>query len=304
MIAAPDAIDIAVRVYSKPKKQPKGSKTGRRKRRLKKWDRPFLIFDTETTKDSTQQLLFGVYRFCRFTPEGELQCLDEKIFYADSLPSDRPPEYQCIRNYCRGRMAGTDQRMRLRAIPREDFVRQMIGTLRAHGVIVAFNLPFDLSRVAAGWGRTRKWHPRAFSLWFGHKEGEEDRYLARICMSLIDSKRAFYKIRSSMAPGESAWRGALLDLRTLAFALSGESHSLRSAGETFEAVDLKPDAPELGHITAEAIDYCRADVRATAALLVALRKEFDRHPIDLMPWRAYSPASIGKAYLRKGGVQV
>lgn len=304
MTIIPEAIDISVRVYSKPKKKPKRRKTGRRKRKLKKWDRRFLIFDTETTKDSSQQLLFGVYRFCRFTSEGELRCLDEKIFYADSLPVDRPDEFHVVQDYCRGRMADTHARMRLRAISREDFVRQMIGTLRAHGVIVAFNLPFDLSRVAAGWGRTRNWHPRAFSLWFGHKNGTEDRHLPRICMSLIDSKRAFYKIRSSMTPGESAWRGALLDLRTLAFALSGESHSLRSAGERFEGAFLKTDAPELGRVTAEAIDYCRADVRATASLLVALRKEFDRHPIDLMPWRAYSPASIGKAYLRKAGVQV
>ncbi len=46
MTIMPEALDIAVRVYSKPKKKPRRSKTRRRKRRLRKWDRPFLIFDT------------------------------------------------------------------------------------------------------------------------------------------------------------------------------------------------------------------------------------------------------------------
>jgi hypothetical protein len=47
----------------------------------------------------------------------------------------------------------------------------------------------------------------------------------------------------------------------------------------------------------------RADVRASLELLEALRAEFDRHPIGLDPCRAYSPASVAKAYLRTMGVR-
>jgi hypothetical protein len=43
-------------------------------------------------------------------------------------------------------------------------------------------------------------------------------------------------------------------------------------------------------------------VKATGLLLVALRAEFDRHPIDLDPCRAMSPASIAKAYYRATGI--
>jgi hypothetical protein len=303
MRTTPDSLDIAVRVFSAPRDSPTVRKN--RKRRKAKWRKRYLIFDTETTRDTAQEFLFGVLRYCEFANDGRLRCLDEKIIYADSLETAWPEELECIREYCRGRMADTATRMRLRAIPREDFARLMINVLRTAGVVVAFNLPFDLSRVALGWGRARTWHPRAFSLWFGQYEGGEDRYLPRICMSLIDSKRAFYKIRGSRTSNESAWRGAFLDLRTLAYALSGKSLTLRSAGEEFGAEELKADAPELGHVTEAALDYCRADVRATASLMVALRREFDLHPkIDLLPWRAYSPASIGKAYLRAGGVKV
>lgn len=52
-----------------------------------------------------------------------------------------------------------------------------------------------------------------------------------------------------------------------------------------------------GKITLKEIKYCRQDVAATHGLLNAAMKEFDRHPIDLNPDGAYSPASIAKACL-------
>jgi hypothetical protein len=50
-------------------------------------------------------------------------------------------------------------------------------------------------------------------------------------------------------------------------------------------------------VTPEEIEYARQDVRCTVALLNAAKHEFDKHPIPLDPCRAYSPASIAKAYL-------
>ena len=38
-------------------------------------------------------------------------------------------------------------------------------------------------------------------------------------------------------------------------------------------------------------------------LLEKLRQEFDPHPVDLDPCKAYSPASIAKAYLREMGLR-
>ncbi len=57
-----------------------------------------------------------------------------------------------------------------------------------------------------------------------------------------------------------------------------------------------------GKITKEYIDYNRRDVQATSELAVKLLAEFAKHPINLQPTKAYSPASIGKAYLRATGI--
>ena len=60
----------------------------------------------------------------------------------------------------------------------------------------------------------------------------------------------------------------------------------------------KEKARRHGVITKEYIDYNRRDVLATLELLLKMREEFDRHPIPLVPCKAYSPAAISKAYLR------
>jgi hypothetical protein len=62
-----------------------------------------------------------------------------------------------------------------------------------------------------------------------------------------------------------------------------------------------------GIITERYIDYNRRDVLATSELAFKLLEEYEKHPIAsapnaLQPTRAYSPASIGKAYLRKMGI--
>ena len=57
-----------------------------------------------------------------------------------------------------------------------------------------------------------------------------------------------------------------------------------------------------GVITDNYIDYNRRDVQATSELAIKLLAEYAKHPINLQPTKAYSPASIGKAYLRAMGI--
>src|SRR5260370_6431271 len=57
-----------------------------------------------------------------------------------------------------------------------------------------------------------------------------------------------------------------------------------------------------GLVTEKEIAYARQDVGATLGLLNALKHEYELHPVALPPDRAYSPASIGKAYLRAMGI--
>ena len=133
-------------------------------------------------------------------------------------------------------------------------------------------------------------------------------------MKALDSKRAFigFSARRDADAADlggddgSAWRGAFrghfLDLRTLAFALTSRGHSLASACDAFGVVNGKAHVEEHGRITADYVAYCRQDVGATEALLAALRREYDRHPIALPPTKAFSSASIAKAYLKAMGL--
>jgi hypothetical protein len=94
----------------------------------------------------------------------------------------------------------------------------------------------------------------------------------------------------------------VLDLHTLAWALYNETYSLKNACEALRTKNRKFDHDPTGKVTIEELEYARQDVRCTVDVLNALKKEFDRHPIELHPDKAVSPASIGKAYLRAMGI--
>lgn len=85
---------------------------------------------------------------------------------------------------------------------------------------------------------------------------------------------------------------------TLAFALADNSYSLAGAIEAFGSHPAKMEHEPTGRVTEKEITYARQDVRASLGLLNALKHEYELHPITLRPDKAYSPASIGKAYLR------
>lgn len=99
--------------------------------------------------------------------------------------------------------------------------------------------------------------------------------------------------------------GRFLDLHTLAFALHSDSYSLERACSAFNVPGKFKHEPT-GKLSLEEIDYCRQDVRATTGLLNAMKNEFDLHPIQLLPDRAYSAASIGLGMcecLRRSGLR-
>src|SRR6185312_14477078 len=90
--------------------------------------------------------------------------------------------------------------------------------------------------------------------------------------------------------------------KTLAFALTDRGHSLKSACEAFGVEDGKMEVSGHGKITEEYIHYNRRDVAASSQLAEKLLQEYDLHPISLPETKAFSPASIGKAYLRGMGI--
>ncbi|MGB3306362.1 MAG: hypothetical protein WBA63_09285 [Thermomicrobiales bacterium] len=312
MSASPDRLPIAVRAYTPPT-------TPRRASRAHPWTMPgtVLVFDTETTTDPTQRLLFGVWRVYH-----ENTLIDEGLFHGDDLGIEDRVK---LRAYARTHRADTERREPLRLLSRREFLTDVFWPVayKQRGLVVGFNLPFDLARIAVGSGTARgAFFGGGFSLvlWEYLKNGawQENRYRPRLTVKSIDSKRSLLGLTRRRAPDAEdlipehatdgkadpgyVFPGHFLDLRALAFALTNASHSLASACAAFGVTHGKAVAEEHGVITDSYLDYARRDVLATSELLEKLLAEHARHPIALSPTKAYSPASIGKAYLKTMGI--
>jgi hypothetical protein len=270
-----------------------------------------LVFDTETRTDSTQRLTFGSYRFI---VSGK--CLEEGLFYADDLPDK---DRQILNQYVATHMADAAKKKLLLVTRRQFLSKFFQAAYKGRCLLVGFNLPFDLSRIAHDGTAARGRFAGGFSLgmWtYIDKAGHErpHQYRPRIGIKQIDSKRHLIGFTACNDPDKSAlipegsetgepeagykFRGHVLDLRTLAFALTDRGYSLEKACEAFGVEHGKQKAHKHGILSEEYIDYNRRDVLVTFELAVKLLEEYDKHPITLQPTRAYSPASIGKAYLR------
>jgi hypothetical protein len=276
------------------------------------------VFDTETRTDATQRLTFGNYRFIV-----EASCLEEGLFLGDDLAAK---DRQILERYVATHQADvqTDGHRELLLLTRREFLDRLYKAVyKGRCLFVGFNLPFDLSRIAFNSTAARGRFAGGFSLglWsYIDKAGCEhaNHFRPRIGIKQIDSKRAlkgftsrYSPDRIDLIPDESGtgkpqqgfkFRGHFLDLRTLAFALTDRSFSLATASEDFGVEHCKETVTRHGRVTDKYISYNRRDVLATSELATKLLDEYAKHPITLQVTRAYSPASIGKAYLRVMGI--
>jgi len=130
----------------------------------------------------------------------------------------------------------------------------------------------------------------------------EDKFYPRIIVKPKDGKGAFFRLtRCRDARRYPPIR--CLDLKTLIWALRSQSYTLDSACQAYGLEGKISNHRPTGQVTNEEIEYNRQDVRATVALLNAARSDFDRHPIELSPDKAHSPASFAKAYLKGMGLR-
>ena len=311
----PDFLDIAVRAYTEPRGFEPPKTDERQLRRLLRHRRrdnrrPVLIFDTETRTDPSQRLMFGAYRFCRWAGD-RLVCLLEGLMYADDLPEQ---DLRTIRDYWRRHkmQTGADQSMSdsaptLYLISERQFVRLLYRACHEPGprraaALVGLNLNFDISRLAVDWGesRTNK-YANGFTLklreGYTNDDGElrDSPHHPRYGTKHLSSTKA---LKGFIAK----FTGHIIDVRTLMFALTNRGYSLETGSKAF-SVPYSKRKVEYGVVNPEAITYCREDVEATQRLYEQAMLEFDRHAIPLQASQAYSPASIGKAYLAGMGIR-
>lgn len=321
-------LPVAVRAYAVGEEW--DSPTDAQVRRSSLQPEQILVFDTETTADPSMRLNFGAWRYLRVDrdqADPAFRCVQEGLFYADDLPARDARAYEVLREYVSWNTPSTDRDVldasrTLHLWSQKEFLDKVFwpAAYQVRGLVCCFNFPFDLSRLAwhVGEARNRRGStgdPMAgafsFALWRHlNPDGrwkESARYRPRIAVKAIDSKRALKAFRSPLEvdssldeEGEEGWvfRGHFLDLRTLAFVMTDESHSLESACRAFQVPYEKRDVRH-GTVTPEYVQYCREDVEATTDLCGAAIREFSRHPVDLPVTQAYSPATLGKAYLKK-----
>ena len=261
------------------------------------------------TRPGGQGLTFGFYRVLRL--EGHTYQLEEEGAFFDDDLSAR--ERGILEKYVT--TADTEVKLfppRFPLYPRLQFVKQVLYRYaRAGALIVGFNLPFDLTRLARRWpeGKKNEWS----LVLVQYKDGNENLHYPRVLIDPIDSKKSFISFRAEWVPKDGKSKptkigeSRFLDLRTLLWALFNQGLSLKKACEleAFKKHDLpqKIDHTPTGKVSFEEIKYARQDVRCTAALLNAAKQEFDLHPIPISPDRAYSPASIAKGYLEAMNIE-
>lgn len=234
-------------------------------------------------------------------------CCEEGLFYADRLP---PRERRVLERYVNDptNIPATNRfppQLKLKLSTRKRFISHVFWRAVRNGdLIVGFNLPFDLSRLAVEYTNANKggWS-LVLAVRKSKKTGriEIDPEKPRVVATSINSKAAFIKLKCIWNKEEWPNEARFLDMRTLAWALRKQSYSLERACTAF-GVPGKLQPKPTGRVTPREIRYCREDVAATARLLNAAKVEFDLHPIELDPDESYSPASIAKAYLDAMGI--
>ena len=237
-------LPIAVRVFPEP--APAEKHGGPRNF----WIEPegILIIHAEGRHDAPQKLRLGIYRFIVGG-----RCVEEGFFYGHLSRA----ELRLLRNYVAQYPADTviGETKQLRLLTRREFF-DLFWKLayKARCLIVGFDLPFQLSRLAFHSAPARDFFAGGFSLslwsYFDDKGRERmDRFRSRVRIKYIDKNRSLIGFsarnspdREDLVPENSPsgnptpgykFPGHFLDLRTLAFALSDEVHSLEVACEAF-----------------------------------------------------------------------
>jgi hypothetical protein len=289
------------------------------------WPDRILAYDCETLTDPTLKLTFGAYRICKLVDDRYF-CEEEGLFYADDLPAwQNEVLAQHVKAeedvYADIEVKSFTPKLKLRLRPRSEFVKNVFfKAILDKTIIVGFNLPFDLARIAEDWGEA---DDGGHSLILRHSRNpktgqiEKDTYYPRIVYKALNSKTALIRstqVRKKPKDDKNKddadkrkvifWpHGRFLDVRTLLWALRNKSYSLRKACDNkdgpFKGQNLpqKEDHTPTGNVTPAEIEYCRRDVKCTVAVLNAAKSEYDLHPIAKRPDQLYSPASVAKGYM-------
>lgn len=189
-------LPAAVRAYTEAvSAEPGGQSPGDAPtRKVARWPSAVLVIDTETTTDPTQRLTFGNYWYCRWDAKDALVCVEEGLIYADDLPGRDPDGFAILRGYAAAHRAavadGCNPTLHLRS--RREFNARVLfrAAYKVRALVVGFNLPFDLARLASSWGAAEGSFAGGFSLvLWDYRDGrggwQPDRHRPRVCIKQL-----------------------------------------------------------------------------------------------------------------------
>jgi hypothetical protein len=250
-------------------------------------DRLTLVFDTETTTDTRQELRFGI---AQLYANGRLT---RTLVFTGELTAK---EQATVSTWA------VEHNATILTV--SEFVTQEFLPLAHAGraVVVGFNLPFDLARIAAEWEPKRKVAgKRAWTLSLITRSNSRWAYVPRLRVERVSSAMSFIRFTGT----KGRWRnyeGAFVDLRTFVRALTGEKHSLKSAGDAFACVRKKTEADYGGPVTPRFLDYGLNDVELTWELYQKCRGRYATFGLKVHPSRLYSSATLAKSLWEERGI--
>jgi hypothetical protein len=287
-----EPVPIFVRVHTRVKNEkPRGDTEGRLS---DKWANFALVLDSECTLGIRQDLTFLWWRFCELKGE-KYVCQLEGVVHADDLPE---ASIQLINDYARSQRADVEEGCpeAIRVESRTQFVDgEFWEALRAGAVIVCFNAPFDLSRLALEYREAQRKNT-GWSMVMWKYQGQPDKLKPKLRIKPKDSRSAFISLAGGDPNNRVIYRGRFLDLSVLGWALRNKHMTLNGFLQSF-GLKGKMEHEPTGLVTEAELKYGRRDTERTVALLNAMKQEYDGFPVQLPPERAMSAASITKAFL-------
>jgi hypothetical protein len=314
-----DRLIISLRAYitrapTKPKKGKKGAKA---KKTYTDPRDPYgerippsdwvLIFDCETRTTPDQRLRFGAYQL-RY--KGRIW--ERGAFYEPEVLSC---DEQTLLQRCMENEAPGQDGERICLQNRAEFVEKVFydSAYAVGAQIVGFNLPFDLSRLAIRHSSARRSMRGGFSLVLSDTRPP-------VAVKHLSQRSALIRFTGAKPANEEEGanedidpdgpheteekdapdRGYFVDLKTLAAALTSQSHSLESLSALLKVPTPKEQSDEHGGpLTADYIRYGLRDVQTTWECFDVLARRFETFGLeDTGLYDLYSEASLGKAYLK------
>jgi hypothetical protein len=257
-----------------------------------------VVFDTETTTDPGQSLRIG---FCRVYYRDELRH-HILIYDPDALAK---AETGVVRRYAKS--SGVV------LMSRDEFVDKIFYKYGYHlrAMIIGFNLPFDLSRLAISHASARGTMRGGFSLKLSPLNFQppvQVKHLSKyVSIMRFAAPYVSPNSRSQLKHGKNTphKRGYFLEVRALAAALFSRSFKLGSLADFLGVPHSKLDTDRHGApLTREYLEYAERDVLTTWECYRELCRRYEALELRKTPvHRIFSEASIGKAYFSEMAIE-